>query len=175
MIILALDPANVTGVAMSNGAQTVYCRWELKEKHKPNEHRLLVLYTRVRQAIEDNGVELIAFEEASFGSVNRNTQAMHNELRGIIKLAAAEAGLKTVGYHPTAIKKFATGDGRAGKPQMIRAAKTLLGLDTDDDNIADAAFILAMAQQDYGRIRPATSTRSAKKKPRLKPEAPKLF
>lgn len=175
MIILALDPANVTGAALSNGTQTVYCRWELVEPHKPNEHRLLVLYNRVRQAIEDNGVELIAFEEASFGSINPDVQAKHNELRGIIKLAAAEAGVKTVGYHPTTIKKFATGDGRAGKPQMIRAAETLLGLDTDDDNIADAAFILAMAQQGYGLTRPATSPSSAKKGRRQKPAEPKLF
>ncbi len=175
MIILALDPANVTGVALSNGKQTEYRRWELVEPHKPREHRLVVLYDLLRRTIEDNGVELIAFEEASFGSINPNVQAMHNELRGIIKLAAAEARIPTVSYHPTTIKKFATGDGRAGKPQMIRAAETMLGLETDDDNIADAAFILAMAQQGYGLTRPATSPSSAKKPRSRKPANPKLF
>ncbi len=115
MILLALDPANVTGVAAVERQADRVSPLGLVEPHKPREHRLVVLYDLLRRTIEDNGVELIAFEEASFGSINPNVQAMHNELRGIIKLAAAEARIPTVSYHPTTIKKFATGDERAGK------------------------------------------------------------
>lgn len=171
MIILALDPANVTGVALSNGQQTEYRRWDLVDPHKPREQRLVNLYEHLKVIIDRNRFDQIAFEEASFGSHNPKVQALHNELRGIIKLAAAERGIETLGYTPTHIKKFATGDGRAKKPQMIRAAKTMLGLETDDDNIADAAFILAMAQQG---IKPTTSSSTAKKRSR-KPAQPKLL
>jgi Holliday junction resolvasome RuvABC endonuclease subunit len=92
--------------------------------------------------------DLIAYEDAAFGSPNPSTQAMHNELRGIIKLVAAEAGGKaTVGYTPTAIKKFATGDGRAKKPAMIAAyARHYPQQQIIDDNHADALWLLRFAE-----------------------------
>jgi Holliday junction resolvasome RuvABC endonuclease subunit len=43
--------------------------------------------------------------------------------------------------NPSQLKKFATGFGNAKKPDMIVAAKTLMNLDTDDDNVADAALL----------------------------------
>jgi crossover junction endodeoxyribonuclease RuvC len=43
--------------------------------------------------------------------------------------------------NPSQLKKFATGAGNAPKPDMIVAAKTLMGLETEDDNIADASLL----------------------------------
>jgi Holliday junction resolvasome RuvABC endonuclease subunit len=41
------------------------------------------------------------------------------------------------------VKKYATGSGRAEKPDMIHAAKQkFVDLDVDDDNAADAVHIL---------------------------------
>lgn len=43
--------------------------------------------------------------------------------------------------NPSQLKKFATGYGNAKKPDMIVAANELMGLETDDDNVADAALL----------------------------------
>ena len=43
--------------------------------------------------------------------------------------------------NPSQLKKFATGNGRATKEEMIKAAGTLIGFKTEDDNIADAALL----------------------------------
>lgn len=171
MTILALDPANTTGWAWSDRNETRYGTWSLVVPNRPADHRLVVFLDLLRRIVAATAVELIAFEEASFGSPNRRVQAMHNELRGIIKLVAAERGIEVVGYHPTTIKKFATGSGRASKSQMIAAARTMLGLYTSDDNVADAAFILALAQRGYRQTTPAAWR---PKRPR-RPAQSKLF
>lgn len=43
--------------------------------------------------------------------------------------------------HTNSLKKWATGNGKAEKPQMISAANEL-GCMTDDDNVADAFLVL---------------------------------
>lgn len=143
--ILALDPAAHTGYAHSDGHHGV---WLLtRGSGEFDGRRLERLREHIFAAFRDWGFEAIAFEDASFGSPNPNVQAMHNELRGVIKLVAAELDLEILGpFHPTTIKKFATGSGRADKGQMIRAAETQLGIRVDDDNIADALFILELAR-----------------------------
>ena len=167
MIILAIDPANTTGYALGDGQRAAYGTWDLTAwgtGHPGN--RLVRLHELVGRTIRDNGVELIAFEAASFGGVNQATKAAHNELRGVIRLTAAEAGIQCQEYHPTTIKKFATGHGHATKQQMVRAAKTLLGLETESDDVADAAFILALAQRDVARPYVGRPVTTKKRRPR---------
>lgn len=149
--ILALDPASVTGFAHSNGQRGI---WRLGEMDGFRQKNLLAF---ILDSAKAWGCDLIAYEEASFGSHNPNVQAFHNELRGIIKLAAAELQIPTIGYHIGTIKVFATGNGKAPKEQIVRACKTMLGFTPEDDNVADAAFILEMAKQGY---RPKSATRA---------------
>jgi Holliday junction resolvasome RuvABC endonuclease subunit len=154
--ILALDPANLTGWACSNGTSGT---WDLNR----HGNRLVALKGFIAAMVAGVGhIDLIAFEESSFGSVNPNTAAMHNELRGIIKLCAAERGIECKGFHPTSIKAFATGSGRAKKPQMIAACKRLLGKVPRDDNEADALFILELAKRPD--CWPAEKPKTAKKR-----------
>jgi Holliday junction resolvasome RuvABC endonuclease subunit len=145
MKILALDPAEHTGYAHSDGPMGVWLLSDHGSRH-PGA-RLERLRERIYEAFRQWGFERLAFEDASFGSPNPNVQAMHNELRGVVKLVAAELGVEVVLFKPTTIKKFATGSGRADKGQMIRAAKTILGIAVTDDNVADALFILEAARQ----------------------------
>ena len=46
---------------------------------------------------------------------------------------------------------YATGKGSAGKPAMIKAAKDKLGYPGNDDNEADALWMLELAQSEYGQ------------------------
>jgi Holliday junction resolvasome RuvABC endonuclease subunit len=154
-MVLAIDPANTTGFAIGDGVKNDYGVWQLKRPgaYHPDK-RLVILRDELATAIEQYGITFIAFEDASFGSPSQHVKALHNELRGVIRLVAAERNIPCRGYKPTTIKAFATGSGRADKPQMVRAAKTILGLDTEDDNIADAAFILQLALRDADKPPP---------------------
>lgn len=75
---------------------------------------------------------------------------------------AEERNLMCAGYGIMTIKKFATGNGKANKEDMIRAANKLLGTAFDEskykaagiDNVVDAAFILIMLVTELQRSVP---------------------
>jgi Holliday junction resolvasome RuvABC endonuclease subunit len=158
MSILAIDPARKCGYACSSGQ---YGTWDLGD---PAE-RLVTFRRLLLDMVKQHGVSRIAYEDASYGGgkskVQFHTMAMHNELRGMIKLVAAEVGAELISYVPTTIKKFATGNGRSKKPQMMAACKTILGIVPRDDNEADALWILEMAKQNY--LPPAQAAKRAAK------------
>lgn len=93
--------------------------------------------------------DVVAAEGASFGAINQATKQFHAELLGVIKQTAQEHRAEVVVYHPSRIKAYATDCGHASKEQMIAAARTLLGIDVDDDNIADALWIADMGWRNY--------------------------
>lgn len=149
--ILGLDlaPVNRTGWAfLDRFGQRTYGVFALGCAYDefPGE-RMVRLRDWLVSFLRDNPVCYIAYEDATFGSHNSSVQAMHNEVRGIVKMVAAEWKIPTLGINPMTLKKFATGNGRAPKVQMIRAAKTMLGVATNDDNVADALFIVEFARQ----------------------------
>jgi Holliday junction resolvasome RuvABC endonuclease subunit len=161
--ILALDPANKCGWAFSVGIHGGPPRYGVLNLTDRDRDRTMALHEWISDVHEESGIDLIAVEDSCMGSNNYQTAARHSELRGIIRLAAAEVGARLITVHPTTLKKFATGSGRAKKPQMIRACKTLLGIETDDDNIADALFILEWARQNPNPPPPKRKRRGKRK------------
>ena len=150
MKTMALDPANTTGWAWSNaGADLRYGIWRLQvssEEHSGN--RLVRLRDFILDTHRAYGIDRIACEDASFGSPNPNVQAMHNELRGVIRATAAELGLPDpVLFTPPTIKACTCNNGLADKGQMIAAVNRLYCLKITDDNVADAVAILKMVER----------------------------
>lgn len=142
--ILGIDPASRTGWAHSNGSRGV---WEIVAKGDKHPGRRLERFRRLLfSAKRDHGIDLIAAEDAGFGSNNRNTAALHDELRGVTKLCAAEWEIPVVLFKPTQIKKWLTGRGNAKKPDMIHFVGTLFGVHTTDDNVADAVAVMEFAK-----------------------------
>lgn len=168
MNILALDPADVTGWAWGDGTRIQFGTWRLRQAAQEHDGRRLIrLSTFIMETAHRLGCNKIAFEDAGFGSINRHTESMHNELRGVIKRCAAELQIPFIGFHPTSIKKFGTGYGRADKRQMIMAAEQHFEIKVANDNEADALFVLAMAQQEYKvaeRLRAAPKRRAKDKR-----------
>jgi Holliday junction resolvasome RuvABC endonuclease subunit len=143
--ILALDPANRCGFAHSNGRRGV---WELKRKtDKHPGARLVRFYKHLTAAVQAWGCDLIASEDASMGSRHENVKAMHNELRGIIHLVAAKHGCEVKLFSPGQIKSHACDDGFAEKHQMIAAVKRHFGIVTQDNDEADAIWVLDLAKR----------------------------
>lgn len=147
--ILAIDPANLTGYAHSNGESGV---WDITADQGRAPHpgnRLIMFAEKLEIAIKIWGCDLLAAEDASFGSINPHTAAQHNELKGVILRVLAEHAPKAEikFFQPTTIKLFATGNGWAKKADMVRAVKTHFGFEPSDDNQADALWVLELAKR----------------------------
>lgn len=176
MKLLALDPAAATGFAWQDTASPnfpLYGVWQLTGGKGEHPGQRL---ERLRRYIYDMqrafGIDRIAYEDASFGSHNPSTQALHNQLAGVILLVASELNIPAVPVNPASLKKFATGNGRAVKAQMIRACETMLSIRTEDNNIADALWVLEWAKQHPNAT--AVKARSARRRPR-RTKVPRLF
>lgn len=174
-MILALDPATKTGYATSNGEVGTLDLTNAKCK-------LTALEGFVLKVHSNTPIHLLAYEVASFGAGYRKgkgmqmrTMAFHNELRGVIKKVAHQIGAETLEVHPSSVKAFATGSGRAKKEDMIRAADKLLGLRNLTGDEADAVWIREYAK--HREKRPAEfrtpkerkklAKRTARRQPRL--------
>lgn len=148
MKLLALDPATCTGWAWQDTDSPdlpLYGAWRLAATGD-DSGRLVRLREHVYAIKRSKGIDLLAFEDASFGSHNPHVQAMHNELRGVIKLAAHELGVRAISVGPMTLKAFVAGNGRAKKPAVIAAVERHLGIRTQDDNVADALAVLLWAK-----------------------------
>ena len=71
------------------------------------------------------------------------TSILMGHARGVICLAAAEAGIPVIHYSATQIKRILTGNGRAPKAQMQRAIEKELKLDKPPEppDVADALAV----------------------------------
>jgi Holliday junction resolvasome RuvABC endonuclease subunit len=171
MRILAIDPAKLCGYAWSDGQRLEYGVWDITGGIGEHDGASLArLIEFIADTAKSWGIDRIAYEDAGFGSRNPSVQATHNEKRGVIKYAAHRLGVPCVGFHPSEIKAL-TGNGRAKKWQMIRYAKLQLGIETDSDNVADALFILKLAER--GRSPSVAKKKKAAAKRRVK--EPRLF
>lgn len=127
-------------------------------------------HVRLKQYLSVLAPDLIFYEEVKYDApvqpgmsagaiVARIASAAEfiGGLKATLVVWAAERGIPVQGVPVAALKKFATGKGNAGKPDMIRAANEKFGiaLDPEDyeksgvDNIADAAWACFMAVTQY--------------------------
>ena len=173
MRILALDQATVTGWAVVEDSGEVVASgvWELADRKRTGESRGM-RYIRFRadlnRAVREYRPNMICHEQTLLRGGAATEIA--NGLKALILEAAAEHGIEVSCVHTTELKHFATGNGRAEKPDMVNAANLLSGRDVIDDNEADAILIGLWASSKYGTF-PAPEWPSKKKAPkRRKPK-----
>ena len=139
--ILALDIATHTGWC----TETASGVWNLTPKRdESNGIRLLRLKAKVREIVELEKVDLIAFERSQ--GHHQNSVIVQSELHGVLKLYCEENKIQYVAYSPGELKKFATGKGSANKLAMVKAAQDKYGWKGTDDNEADAIHIYHYAK-----------------------------
>ena len=93
--------------------------------------------------------------ENVFHAANVRSALKLGHARGVVLLAAAEAGLPVVEYAPAEIKRAVVGYGRAEKHQVQQMVKLLLGLDKPPTphDVADAlAVAICHLQSSTGAI-----------------------
>jgi len=143
--ILALDIATHCGWAIN---KTVYGIWDLSPKRDEGAGMRLVRFrSKLKEVIESENINLVVFERPA----GRHTGAVivQSELQGQVKVICEDAEIPYRGYSSQEIKKFATGKGNSGKPAMIAAAKQELNYTGNNDNEADALWLLQLAETDY--------------------------
>lgn len=80
--------------------------------------------------------------EHVFAGASPRSALVLGQARGVALAAVARAGLPVFEYQPSEVKLAFTGSGRASKDQMVRTARTLLGVRAE---LADEADALALA------------------------------
>lgn len=105
----------------------------------PFERRLDEVYAGVREVIARTGPEVLSIEKL-FYQHNQTTVIGVAEARGVILLAAAQAGLPVYEYTPMQVKQAVTGYGKAVKKQVQEMTRILLRLPAvpSPDDTADA-------------------------------------
>jgi crossover junction endodeoxyribonuclease RuvC len=106
------------------------------------EERLKAIYEGLVQLIEEYHPDAMAVEELFFNT-NVTTGIRVAEARGVILLAAEQAGVPIQEYTPPQVKQAVVGYGKAEKKQVISMVTVLLGLKKPPkpDDTADALAI----------------------------------
>ncbi|WP_404306691.1 crossover junction endodeoxyribonuclease RuvC [Neorhodopirellula lusitana] len=147
--ILGIDPGlNITGYAVihrDGGNLRLSEAGIVRSRAKDTlPERLKELSDGIREVIAAHPIELVALEQLFSHYERPRTAILMGHARGVICLAAAEAGLPMAHYEPTRVKKVMTGNGHASKSQMQLAVKLQLSLATSPEP-ADVADAMAIA------------------------------
>jgi len=146
MRVLGVDPGlegtgygiiEVTGTGSVALVEAGVVRTEVR---RPLAHRLLEISRELRQVIAEFHPDVLALEDLYSAYAHPRTAILMGHARGVVCLAAAEAGLEVIGYAPARIKQSLVGTGRASKEQVGRMVALKLGL-TDvpkPDHVTDA-------------------------------------
>ena len=136
--VLALDIATHTGYFSLHEAGV----WNFTESKRRNDNKMHGAFRVMLMAfIRRYSIRRIVAEDVA---VNRHFYDLRrlSELRGILLEVCDELDLPEPEFvNPATLKKFATGDGRATKEQMIAACKNKYGIVPVDDNAADPCHL----------------------------------
>ena len=131
--------------------------------------RLERIHSSLAELIAWHEPQAVALEQLYFGKNVRSAIGV-GQARGVVMLAAAQAGVSCFDYTPQAIKLAVCGSGAADKAQVQRMVGALLGLAEapQSDHAADA---LAVAICHSGHARPRHADAARTRGPRLAAEA----
>ena len=147
MIILGIDPGiAIVGWGIVEYKNTRFRTLAYGSVQTPaglkTEERLKMVYEGICELIQKYRPDAMAIEELFFNT-NVTTGIRVAEARGVILLAAMQAGLEIQEYTPLQVKQAVVGYGRAEKKQVITMVTMLLGLakPPKPDDTADALAI----------------------------------
>jgi len=147
MLVLGIDPGTALtgyGLVKSEGDDLTLVAYGVitTSPHQPLPERLQHIYRELTALIEDRQPTAVAVEELFF-SKNVRTALSVGQARGVVLLAAANAGLPVYEYTPLQVKQAIVGYGQASKAQVQQMVKMLLALDSvpQPDDAADAIAV----------------------------------
>jgi Holliday junction resolvasome RuvABC endonuclease subunit len=103
--------------------------------------------------------KLVVVEGFAYGRANQAHQM--GGLGYTVRRKLQEAGFRWIEVAPKALKKFVSGNGNANKDVMLKNVYKRFGIDTDDNNIADAIGLLHIGMALEGLWEPTTAEQRA--------------
>jgi crossover junction endodeoxyribonuclease RuvC len=171
VIVLGIDPGTaVTGYGVVQGEpfgalSLVECGVVRTNPSDPLPVRLREIYDDVRALIERHRPDAVAVEDV-FYSRNVRTTVVLGHARGVVLLAAEQAGVEIAEYAPAEIKKAVVGTGMATKEQVQFMVTRLLRLrhapqpsDAADGAAAALAHVMSARVPRIGGAAPAPIAR----------------
>jgi crossover junction endodeoxyribonuclease RuvC len=152
--ILGIDPGlgriGFGLIDASHRNRPVSLGWGLIETtpKAPMGQRLAELYSDMQRLLAHSQADVMAIE-SYFYFRNNTTIISVAQARGIILLAAEQAGLPVVEYTPMQVKQSLTGYGKADKKEVVEAVMLRLNLEkkpTPDDAADGLAIALTHSQ-----------------------------
>jgi len=151
-LICGIDPGlQVTGYAVlrSGGTHPGACATIVDagvcrvEPGQPLAERLLQLQSDLSAVFEEHRPSVVAVEKLYAHYKHPRTAILMGYARGVILVTAARLGIAVEDFAATQVKRYLTGNGRAGKPQVQRAIQITLGLASlpEPSDVADALAI----------------------------------
>lgn len=106
----------------------------------PLERRLHQLHEQLHEVLRSFPPTVVAVEDLYSQYAHPRTAILMGHARGVVYLAAAEAGAEVVAYPPALVKRSLTGNGRAPKDQVGRTVAHLLHLaePPEPEDVTDA-------------------------------------
>ncbi|MBQ6336484.1 MAG: crossover junction endodeoxyribonuclease RuvC, partial [Ruminococcus sp.] len=132
MVILGIDPGYAIvgwGVIEYQGIRHKPIAFGAitTEAHTDFNFRLKKIYDDMVELIERSKPDVMSIEKLYFNT-NTTTAIYVAEARGVILLAAQQAGIPVYEYTPLQVKTAVTGYGKALKPQVQEMTRRLLHL-----------------------------------------------
>lgn len=170
MRVLGVDPAVAGatgyGIVEVQGSSSRLIRFGAHKMpaRTPFDQRLREIHALIASLLEEFSPQAIAVE-AVFAALNVRTALKLAEMRGVVLLAAAQAGVPAHNYSPREVKVSVAGFGAASKQQIQKMVGSMLGLAScpEPSDAADAlAIALCHVQAARSKARLAQATESAK-------------
>ena len=148
MKILGIDPGTrITGYGLID-------KDERKIRHLDNglivnavtattPDKLYKIYLEVKRLIAEFKPDVVALEDI-FVSQNVKSSLKLGQTRGVVMLAAAEAGIPVAEYLPTQVKQAVSNFGRANKEEVQKMVRLLLNLKEVAQEDASDALAVAL-------------------------------
>ena len=158
MIVLGIDPGTAALgygiVERSRGALRAVDHGCLTTSPElPLAERLLAIHARVAELIDLHVPSVVAVERVFF-SRNAQTAMAVGHARGVVLLAAAEAGVVVAEATPNEVKSAVAGYGAADKEQVSRMVALVLGMAArpTPDDAADALAVAVCIANSVGQV-----------------------
>ena len=156
MKILGIDPGtHITGYGLidKNGRDLRHIDNGLivNAAATPTPLKLKKIYATIAALIVEHRPDVIALEDI-FVARNVKTSLKLGQARGVVMLAAAEAGITVAEYPATQVKQAIASFGQAGKEQMQKMVKIHLKLKEVAQEDASDALAVALCHAQTARF-----------------------
>lgn len=148
MNILALDLGTSTGFAILKDGTIISGTKKLRQSKSASGLRFLDFRLWLIEVIKAHGINEIYYERV-YRHCGTEAGHVYGGFMYCLATVCEEFGIRCTGIPVTTIKKHATGNGKATKEDMIKAARNG-GFNPLDDNEADSLAILMVAIKQLG-------------------------